>query len=109
MLRAVFSALATLYPVHLRCVIVCSISRICMCFALSTASIPDGRMALLDRDRERLSAWAHAYEHERGPLSLMLRPRPTNDADIWLSSTKETLQAAEKGFCVCVDNQENPG
>ena len=76
MLRVVYSALATLYPAHLQCVIVCSISSIHMCIALSTAPIPDGRMALIDKDRGRLSAWAHVYERERGPLSLMLRPPP---------------------------------
>lgn len=28
----------------------------------------DGRMAVLSKDRERLSKWAHGYERERGPL-----------------------------------------
>ena len=70
MLRAAESALAAIDASHLQCVIVCHRDQPhphvhCIVNRVDPA---DGRMAVLSKDRERLSQWAHAYERERGPL-----------------------------------------
>ena len=70
MLRAADAALAAIDASHLQCVIVCHRDQPhphvhCVVNRVDPA---DGRMAVLSKDRERLSQWAHAYERERGPL-----------------------------------------
>src|SRR5688572_22512438 len=70
MLRAADAALATLGISHLQCVIVCHRDQPhphvhCI---VNRVDPTDGRMAVLSKDRELLSKWAHGYERERGPL-----------------------------------------
>lgn len=70
MLKAADAALATLGIAHLQCLIVCHRDQPhphvhCIVNRVDPA---DGRMAVLSKDRELLSKWAHAYERERGPL-----------------------------------------
>ena len=70
MLRAADAALAAIDASHLQCVIVCHRDQPhphvhCI---INRVDPTDGRMAVLSKDRERLSQWAHAYERERGPL-----------------------------------------
>ena len=62
--------MAAIDAAHLQCVIVCHRDQPhphvhCIVNRVDPA---DGRMAVLSKDRERLSQWAHAYESERGPL-----------------------------------------
>jgi hypothetical protein len=70
MLRAADSALKALDASHLQCVIVCHRDQPHphVHVILNRVDPEDGRMAVLSKDRERLSKWAHDYERERGPL-----------------------------------------
>ena len=70
MLRAAESAVAAVDASHLQCLIVCHRDQPhphvhCIVNRVDPA---DGRMAVLSKDREHLSQWAHGYERERGPL-----------------------------------------
>ena len=90
MLRAADAALAAIDAAHLQCVIVCHRNQPhphvhCI---LNRVDPADGRMAVLSKDRERLSQWAHGYERERGPLLTPKRARkygpkaePTHQAE----------------------------
>jgi hypothetical protein len=70
MVRAADEALAALDASHLQCVIVChrDQSHPHVHCIVNRVDPNDGRMAVLSKDRDRLSKWAHGYERERGPL-----------------------------------------